>query len=473
MKCLAVLLAVGLCSTTAWAAPRSLASHDVPAESLERAANASAGPIQPGDTLDIQVAGETGMTKSYTVDSTGAIIIEMVGAVRVAGRSAAQVAEDLKSRLRHYLKHPHVTVARGSALRQEILLTGEVARAGVVTVGPGAGLLDVLAAVGGLTPSADGSRATLTRRGESQPTPVDVARLLTGDVSQNLPVRHGDILQVPKKETATFQIVGEVRAPGTRVCAGEVSILDALVAAGGLTDRADRNRLLLTRKGESQPIEIDLDQVLNGAVGGAPSLKPGDVLQVGARLIVSIAGEVKAPGERLLRHGGTLMEAITSAGGFGPDADRTAIQITHRDATTETVSVDGVTGIVGGPELRSGDLVFVSRGKPQVVSISGAVRNPGAMRYQDGMKVSDVLMAVGLADHADWKNIRVLRGDTEKGREIKLFNLEQYLKSPEGENPALKAGDQIFVEARSKGARKNLARRLADVLPLARLFFLF
>jgi protein involved in polysaccharide export with SLBB domain len=461
MKCLAVLLAAGLCSASAWAAPTTTSPSAI----------AASAQIQPGDVLEIQIAGESGMSKSYPVDTTGAVTLEMLGSIPVVGRTPEQVAGALKARLRHYLRHPHVVVTRGAALRMEILLSGELTRPGLVTVGPGVGLLEVVAAAGGLTPDADGSRATLTRRGETQPILVDVARLLGGEVTGNLPLRHGDVLRVPKKEKATYQVVGEVRQPGTRVCEGPVSILDALVVAGGLSERADRNRLLLTRNGEAKPIEIDLDEVLSGNAGSAPRLQPGDVLQVGARMVVGLAGEVRAPGERLLRHGGTLMEAITAAGGFGPDADRAGIQVTHRDGTTDTVSLEGVTGIVGGPELRSGDLVVVNRGKPQVVTVSGAVRTPGAMRYHEGMKVSDVLMAVGLAEHADWKSIRVLRGDTEKGREISVFNLEKYLKSPDSANPGLQSGDQIFVESRGKTSKKGFARRLMDAIPLARLFF--
>lgn len=431
----------------------------------------SASLVRAGETLEVHVAGEPSMSKSYLVDSGGSITLEMVGPVRAAGRTTEQIAQELRLRLRQFLKNPSLSVTRHAPTRQEVLVTGEVARPGAVALGPGAGILDALTVVGGLSPRGDGARATIVRRGHPEPIPVNLEKLAAGDMSQNVPVMDGDIVQVPRKEGHTFQIVGEVKAPGTRTADQPVSVLDALVAAGGLTERADRNRLLLTRPGEEQPIVIDLDRLLAGGANAAPKLQGGDVLQVGARLVVGVAGEVKAPGERLLRNGGTLMEAIMMAGGFGPDADRAAILITHRDGTTETVSLEGVTGVVGGPELRSGDLVVVSRGEPRVVTVTGAVRNVGAVRYKEGMKLSDALMIAGLVEQSNWKKIRVLRDGEDGRRQIVMFDLEKYLKSPEAENVTLKEGDQIFVEARRQRNGKNLLQRLIGVMPLARFFF--
>jgi polysaccharide export outer membrane protein len=462
MKCLAVLLCLSL--TTPLFAATEAGPGGAPMTSTSH-------PIRPGEALAIQVSGEPGMSKAYLVDTNGTITLEMVGSVRAADRTAEQVAEELRARLRHFLKSPSVTVMRSAPVRQEVLVTGEVARQGSVTLGPGAAVLDLLTAVGGVGPSGDGARASLVRRGQAQPIAVNLEQLMKGDMSQNVPVCDGDILQVPKKELATYQIVGEVRLPGTRPLDAPISVLDALVSSGGLTERADRNRLLLTRKGETEPTAIDLDQVLAGAAGSAPMIQAGDVLQIGARIVVAVAGEVKVPGERLLRNGGTLMEAVTMAGGLTPDADSAAIQITHRDGTTETASLENVTGIVGGPEVKSGDMVLVGRSKPQVVTVTGAVRNPGAMRYREGMKVSELLMTAGLMETSDWKKIHILSDGDGNSHKVAVFDLEKFLQSPTVANVALRAGDQVFVDARKRGQKRSLLTHLREVLPFAGLFF--
>jgi polysaccharide export outer membrane protein len=186
MKCLAVLCALWLSVAPTLAAPLGTA---VPAVSTPL--------IHAGDTLDIQVAGEAGLTKSYTVDTAGQIALEMVGQVRVAGRSADQVAAELRTRLARYLNRPSVIVTLSTPSRQEVLVTGEVRVPGIVKLHPGDGVLDALGAAGGVVPTGDPARATLVRRGVAQPQPLQIDLLLKGDLTRNLSLNDGDIIQIP------------------------------------------------------------------------------------------------------------------------------------------------------------------------------------------------------------------------------------------------------------------------------------
>jgi polysaccharide export outer membrane protein len=467
MKCLVVLhtvsLLLGLSAVASLAAPPQTTSTAVPSVAL-----------RVGDILDIQVSGEPSMSKSYTIDGAGRITFDLVGQLVAVGRTPDQLASELRTRLGRYLKQPTITVSQSAPTVQEVVVTGEVSRPGSVKLRPGDGLLDAMAVVGGLTPAADGTHATLVRRGQSQPQPINVELLIKGDLRQNLTLNDGDIIQVPKRQIPTFRVVGEVRQPGDRPFPeeGAVTLLGAILAAGGVSERADRSQVTLTRKGQTPPVMVDLDQVLAGETTANVAIQAGDVISVGARMIVQVAGEVRAPHELLLRNGGTLLEAVLLAGGFTPEADRSALQITHHDGKTDTVSVADVTTIVGGPALRPGDLVMVGRAKPEVVTVTGAVRSQGQLRYQKDMKITDALMAAGLAENAQWKEIRLIRGEDGANRKIVVFNLESYLKAPQTVNVPLQAGDQVFVAARRQGSGRNVLRSLMEVLPLANIFFL-
>jgi protein involved in polysaccharide export with SLBB domain len=339
-----------------------------------------------------------------------------------------------------------------------------------VKLQPGDGLLDALAVVGGLGPKADAVHATLVRRGQAHPQSLNIEALLKGDLSQNVPLSDGDIIQIPKKEISTYQVVGEVKIPGARAMDGTTKVLDAILSTGGLTDRADRSRITLTRKNQAQPIVIDLDQVLAGETSANVLVQPGDVLTVAPRMVVQVVGEVRAPSERLIRNGGTVMEAIMFAGGFGPDADRASVQITHKNGATEKCSLADITTVVGGPVLRPGDLVVVNHSSPETITLIGAVRAPGPMKFQIGMKITDALMAAGLLENSQWKAIRVIRGEDGPGRKILMFDLESYLKAPKTMNLALQAGDRIFVEAQKRGGT-SFFRTLLQMAPLASIFF--
>ncbi len=462
MKCLAVLYALWLSVSPTLAAPAPAApTTGAPAATMT---------IKTGQSLDIQVDGEAGLSKSYTVDAAGMISMEIIGLVRVVGHTPDQVAQDLRTRLARYLTRPAVNVTLGASASQEVMVTGEVMRPGPVKLRPGDGLLDVLGAAGGISPSGDPAHATLVRRGASQPLPLKLDLLMKGDLSQNVPLNDGDILQVPKKEIAYFQILGEVKQPGTKPIETPTRVLDALIAAGGLTDRADRNRVTLTRKNQPQPITIDLDRVIAGESSVNVLLQTDDVVSVGSRMIIAVGGEVKTPGPRLVRNGGTLMEAIAASGGFTPDADRTTVQVTHRDGITETFSLADVTTVVGGPMLKQEDGVIVAKVKPQFITVTGAVRNQGSMPFHNGLKVTDALMAASMLEVAKWKEVRVIRGSDGTDRKIMVFNLEEYLKKPEVVNLALQPGDQIFVAAQPRG-HVSVLQRLLQVAPLANIFF--
>jgi polysaccharide export outer membrane protein len=427
--------------------------------------------IRVGGILDIRVAGEPGLTKGYMVDAAGHITVDMVGQVTAAGRTSDQVAAELRTLLKQYVKEPNVTVTLVAPLQQDVMVTGEVLRPSPVRLRPGDGLLQALAAVGGLGPNADAAHATLVRRGQAQPLPLNIDLLLKGDLSKDTLLTDGDILQIPKKQIPSFVAQGEVKLPGRKALDSGTHVLDALLATGGLTAMADRTRIMLIRKTQAAPLVIDLDRVLAGETGVNVPVQPDDVLMVIPKMVLQVEGEVRKGGDILLRNGGTLMEAILFAGGFGPDADRTSIQITHKDGMTEKVSLSDVTGVIGGPVMHPGDLVIVGRDKPETVQIFGAVRNNGPVKYQNGMKITEVLMGAGLSENSKWKEIRVLRGPDGPGRKILMFNLEAYLKAPQTENLALQPGDRIYVEMQHH--RAGILRKMMDILPLANLFFLF
>ena len=112
--------------------------------------------------------------------------------------------------------------------------------------------------------------------------------------------------------------------------------------------------------------------------------------------------------------------------------------------------------------------MIVRSGKSDFITLFGAVHS-GQVRYESGMKITDVLMAAGLTENSNWKQIRVLRGGDGPGRKILPFNLEAYLKAPQTQNLVLEPGDRIFIEAHRGGT--TVLRRLLEVLPLANLFF--
>ena len=122
---------VVLCAASLIAAPVQVALA-APARAVAEVAT-----IRPGETLDIQIAGDTALSKNYTVDAAGQITLDLIGAVTVAGRTPAQVAADLQTRLSRFLKLRSVTVRPVAAATQDVTVTGAVVTPGVVRLRPG------------------------------------------------------------------------------------------------------------------------------------------------------------------------------------------------------------------------------------------------------------------------------------------------------------------------------------------------
>jgi polysaccharide export outer membrane protein len=112
----------------------------------------------------------------------------------------------------------------------------------------------------------------------------DVKALQSGDPTQNVVLRDGDIVTIPSPTMGDFYMVGEVARPGVYSLTGrKISLLQAVAAAGGLTAVAVPWRTELVRRvseGEEDIIYVDLGKISRGE---APDfyLQADDHIRVG------------------------------------------------------------------------------------------------------------------------------------------------------------------------------------------------
>ena len=88
--------------------------------------------VGAGDVLEVRVYGEEDLSKNYTLDRDGGLILPYVGRVPIAGMTVNQVAQHLEQRLRDgYLVEPQVTVVVAEYRAKPIQILGEVDEPGV------------------------------------------------------------------------------------------------------------------------------------------------------------------------------------------------------------------------------------------------------------------------------------------------------------------------------------------------------
>ncbi len=160
--------------------------------------------IGPGDSVNIFVWGNPEVSTTVVVRPDGLISTPLVEDVFASGKTPTQLARDIEEALAKYVRDPLVTVLVGGFIGrfdQQIRVIGEATNPTAIPYRQDMTLIDVLVAVGGVTPFAAGNRAVIVRYVDGLPTrgKVRIDDLIQdGDISANVAMRPGDILIIPE-----------------------------------------------------------------------------------------------------------------------------------------------------------------------------------------------------------------------------------------------------------------------------------
>jgi polysaccharide export outer membrane protein len=158
----------------------------------------------------------------------------------------------------------------------------------------------------------------ITARGR---TPEAIRDDLTKQLVEFIPDPQVEVRVVGYKSQAV-SITGEVAAPSRQSLTDvPLTLLDAVDAAGGLTEEADARSVTLRRAGRSYTVDMQafLEQ---GVSANNPILENGDVVSVGRQELQEayLLGQVIKPSTiELTRENVTLTQALTRVGGLRED----------------------------------------------------------------------------------------------------------------------------------------------------------
>lgn len=239
------------------------------------AADATEYRIGTGDVLRITVYSQPDLTTEARVSETGNITFPLIGELRLAGSTPAEAEAEIGRRLVKggLIHEPHVNVNVVQYRSQQVAVLGRVNRPGKFALEKPSRVTDVLAMAGGI--AADGSDAiTLTRSrdGKIEQYEIDAVALFKPDGQRNNNlVQDGDVINVPRQ--SVFYIYGEVQRPGSFRLEQDMSIVQALSQAGGLTPRGTQRGIkIMRRDGNGGMHEL--------SVGLADLVRANDVIYV-------------------------------------------------------------------------------------------------------------------------------------------------------------------------------------------------
>jgi protein involved in polysaccharide export with SLBB domain len=121
---------------------------------------------------------------------------------------------------------------------------------------------------------------------------------------------------------------------------------------------------------------------------------------------VDVKGAVVKPGTISLEPNTRLRQAIDAAGGLAANADPMAISIIRAQGGETKIDL---TKLGPTPLLKTGDVVVVPEfDQNKYVMVAGAVANPGALPYHDGMTVGEVLKSARPFDEINIDKVRIV-----------------------------------------------------------------
>jgi polysaccharide export outer membrane protein len=244
--------------------------------------------IGQGDILKVAVWSQPELSGEFTVDVAGAITLPLIGSVKAAGQTLAQIEGDIRTRLADgYVVNPQVAIGVAQFKSQRVFVVGEVRTPGVVPLSGTLTLIEALTRVGSLTESAGGELVVIRpQEGKQVDGPVlagdegarevlrlDIQTLQSKGPTSNIQLQDGDTVVIPRAEV--IYVTGQVNSPGTYNYERDMSLLRAISKAGGVNEMGSDKRLRILRiiDGKRTEIKASLgDKVL-----------PGDTLIVGTR----------------------------------------------------------------------------------------------------------------------------------------------------------------------------------------------
>ena len=247
-------------------------------------------------------------------------------------------------------------------------------------------------------------------------------------------------------------VIGEVANPGLLQLTGMSSLIDVLIAVGGIKKTGSLRRIRVVR-GDSMSWFDAYDLLFTGDFGGDLSVVQGDrILVPTIGSTVAIAGEVKRPGIYELAEGQksiALADVLRLAGGTLRPAGNRYLHITPDETGRERVLEHADVSAVS---LREGDIVIVGfKENVQIGSVflDGHVRVPGRRSLAAAPTVRSLIGDVNSLKDDPYLLFAVLQ-TTDQLTQSRLFvpiDLQRLLSGQE--DTALRAEDRLIVLSRS------------------------
>lgn len=235
-----------------------------------------------GDKIRVTVVGEPDFSGDATVRPDGKISVPNCGDVQAVGLTMEQLQAAVTTKVKDFIRNPTVNISVVGSGNNKVFVGGGGVKPAVVDIAQHSTLLNLLTSLGDIS-GADLRAASVVRDGKD--IKKDFYELIVGsDVSQDIPLMAGDtILLPPTASNRGVYVVGAVNVPKLVVYREGMTLLEAILDAGGFSKFASPNdtRIVRTAEGHVQILKIKAKKLIREG-----DLTQNVVLQGGDLVIV-------------------------------------------------------------------------------------------------------------------------------------------------------------------------------------------
>lgn len=309
-----------------------------------------------GDVIRVTVFNNPDMQLETRISEAGLISYPLIGEVKVGGITTAAAEKRIATKLEKgkFLKKPQINILVIEFNSKLVSVLGSVLKPGRYPLERETSLADLLALVGGVTPSGSDIISITNKAGEKKDFDLNKVGA-DGLPVQDMKLLGGETVFVNSKN---ISVMGQVLKPGKySIVSGVRTVSDFLSMAGGVTPNgADEITVITKRDGASKRFKVDVDELF---ISDDPTvnieLKSGDSIYVPRAPMVYIYGEVQKPGSFKIEKNMTVMQVLSKGGGLTQRGTQRGIKINRRNNAGEMETIK--------PELtdlvQDDDVVFV------------------------------------------------------------------------------------------------------------------
>lgn len=248
---------------------------------------------------------------------------------------------------------------------------------------------------------------------------------------------------------AEAAVLGEVRNQGKYKIVSGANVMDLLAQAGGTTEKADEDGLILLRAGKQ--VKLSLSPTAQSSLSQL-QLRNGDILYVNRGKRVGVAGEVQLKGIYVIssKSAHPIEDAIKAAGGAGETAALNRVQII-RPSLAKPIDVNMLEPETAAKiGLEDGDTLVLP---PRRAVVLGAVAKPGPVPLAGRESLLDIISNSGLQQGRLDAVVVIRSADVMAGNDKKeVYNLEIALgETTPVVNVGIHDGDVVYVPHKETG----------------------